>query len=92
MIGTVSPKGPPNGDGTVEIVYGIVASHQGQGYATEATRALLDWVCRDPRTRRIIAETMPRPASIAVMEKCGMTFLGEGAEPGAVRYARACLK
>jgi len=70
--------------------YGIVASHQGKGYATEATQALLDWVCRDPRTRRIIAETLPRlGASIAVMEKCGMSFLGEGSEPGAIRYGRA---
>jgi len=91
LIGVVSPKGPPDREGTVEVSYGIVASHQGKGYATEATQALLDWVCRDPRTRRIIAETLPRlGASIAVMEKCGMSFLGEGSEPGAIRYGRAC--
>jgi len=91
LIGVVSPKGPPNGEGTVELSYGIVASHQGKGYATEATKALVDWVCRDPRTRRIVADTLPRlTASIAVMEKCGMSFLGEGAEPGAIRYGRVC--
>jgi RimJ/RimL family protein N-acetyltransferase len=91
LIGAVSPKGPPSRDGTVEIVYGIVDSQAGQGYATEATRALLDWVSRDPRTHRIIAETQSsRTASIAVMEKCGMAFLGEGSVPGAIRYVRAC--
>jgi RimJ/RimL family protein N-acetyltransferase len=91
LVGIVSPKGPPNGEGTVELSYGIVASHQGKGYATEATKALVDWVCRDPRTRRIVADTLPRlGASIAVMEKCGMSFLGEGSEPGAVRYGRIC--
>ena len=91
LIGFVSPKGPPDREGSVEVSYGIVASHQGQGYATEAMKALVDWICRDPRTRRIVAETLPqRGASIAVMEKCGMSFLGEGTEPGSIRYGRVC--
>jgi len=93
LIGAVSPKGPPDGEGTVEISYGIVGSQQGNGYGTEATKALVEWVCRDPRTRKIVAETLPRlAASIAVMEKIGMSFLGEGSEPGAIRYARICRK
>lgn len=87
LIGAVSPKGPPDREGNVEISYGIVASHQGKGYATEATLALMEWVTQDPRVRRIVAETLPNlAASIAVMEKCGMTFLGEGSEAGAIRY------
>lgn len=87
IIGEVSPMGPPDKEGTVEVAYGIVDSHQGQGYATEATQALLEWVRRDPRVRRIVAETLPHlAAAIAVMEKCGMSFLGEGAEPGTIRY------
>ena len=87
LIGAVSPKGPPDGDGNVEVSYGIVNSHQGRGYATEATLALIEWVTLDPRVRRVVAETLPHlAASIGVMEKCGMTFLGEGAEPGTIRY------
>lgn len=87
LIGAVSPKGPPDREGNVEVAYAIVASHQGQGYATEATLALMEWVTQDPRVRRIVAETLPNlGASIAVMEKCGMTFLGEGSEAGAIRY------
>jgi [ribosomal protein S5]-alanine N-acetyltransferase len=87
LIGCVSPKGPPDREGTAEVSYGIVDSHRGQGFATEATQALIDWMKRDPRVRRIVAETDPSlAASIAVMEKCGMAFLGEGSEPGTVRY------
>jgi len=69
------------------VSYGIIDSHQGEGYATEATQALLEWVKWDPRVLRIVAETFPAmAASIAVMEKCGMSFLGEGSESGTIRY------
>ena len=87
LIGAVSPKGPPDSEGTVEVSYGIVASCQGRGYATEVTTALMEWVKRHPRTRRIIAETFPdMAASIAVMRKCGLSFIGAGSEAGTVRY------
>jgi RimJ/RimL family protein N-acetyltransferase len=87
LIGVVSPKGPPDREGTVEVAYGIVGSMEGKGYATEATCALMDWVRKDPSVRKIVAETLPQlAASIGVMEKCGMAFLGEGSEPGTVRY------
>jgi RimJ/RimL family protein N-acetyltransferase len=89
LIGSVSPKGPPDREGTVEVSYGIVASEQRKGYATEATRGLISWVERDPRTRTIVAETLPQlAASIAVMRKCGLERLGEGAEAGTIRYGR----
>jgi [ribosomal protein S5]-alanine N-acetyltransferase len=88
LIGAVSTKGPPDGEGTVEVSYGIVDSHQGKGYATEAVAALVKWVRENGPVKRIVAETYPHlAASIAVMEKCGMSFLGEGSEPGTVRYA-----
>lgn len=91
LIGIVAPKGPPDREGTVAVAVGIVPSHEGNGYATEALKAFLDWVCRDPRTRRIVGETLQRRvASIAVMEKCGLSFVGEGSVPGAVRYGKIC--
>lgn len=89
LIGAVSPKGPPDSEGTVEVSYGIVASHQGRGYATEATLGLIAWIERDPHVRKIVAETLPHlAASIAVMRKCGLAFMGEGSEPGTIRYGR----
>ncbi|MHC5544404.1 GNAT family N-acetyltransferase, partial [Singulisphaera rosea] len=41
VIGAAGFKGPPNESGMVEIAYGIVPVHQGQGYATEVAEALL---------------------------------------------------
>ena len=71
----------------MKLSYCIVGAQQGKGYATEAVKALLDWVGRDRRTRRVVGETSPgQAASIAVMEKCGMAFVGEGSEPGTIRY------
>jgi ribosomal-protein-alanine N-acetyltransferase len=87
VIGAVGTKGPPASDGIVEVSYGIVRSEQQKGYATEATLALIERVCSDSRTRRIVAETFPHlVASIAVMKKCGLTLCGEGSEPGTIRY------
>jgi ribosomal-protein-alanine N-acetyltransferase len=89
LIGAVSPKGPPDPSGVVELSYGIVASQQRRGYATEACQGLIGWVEEDPRTRTIVAETLPHlKASMAVMAKCGMGYLGDGAEAGTVRYGR----
>lgn len=41
-----------------------------------------------PDVAQIIAHTYPHlRASIGVMEKCGMRFVGAGQTPGTVRYA-----
>ncbi|GEM_PF-91174 len=87
LVGIVSPKGPPNDAGVVEVGYSTVREHEGRGYATEATGALLEWIRRDPRVQGVVAETLPHlGASLAVMRKLGMVPLGEGSEPGVVRY------
>ncbi len=87
LIGSCGYKGPPDGDGTVELGYGIVAEHQRRGYATEATRGLVDHAFSHADVRRVIAETLPgHVASIGVLEKCGFRLLGEGSEPGVIRY------
>ncbi|MGQ0563111.1 MAG: GNAT family N-acetyltransferase [Gemmatimonadota bacterium] len=87
VIGTVGCKGPPDESGTVEVGYGLLEQFRGQGYATEATRALIERAFRDARVTRVVAETYPHlSASIAVMERCGLSFLGEGSEPGVIRY------
>ena len=77
----------PSEDGTVEIGYGVVAEHQRRGYATETVRAFLAHAFVSPKVRRVIAETYPHLApSIGVLEKCGFTFIGDGSEPGVIRY------
>ena len=72
---------------TCEIGYSILPSFEGQGYATEGTQALIHHLRSDARLTSIIAHTFPLlPASIRVMEKCGLVFDGDGEEAGTVRY------
>jgi ribosomal-protein-alanine N-acetyltransferase len=87
LVGIVAFKGPPDAEGTIEAGYSILEKHQKRGIGTEATRAIMQWAFRSPAVRQINAETFPelRP-SIRVMERCGMTFRGEGSEVGTIRY------
>jgi [ribosomal protein S5]-alanine N-acetyltransferase len=59
IIGIAGYKGPPTDDGTVEIGYSILAQYQRNGYATEASQALVDAAFRDPDVKRVGAETYP---------------------------------
>lgn len=77
VIGEVGFKGKPNLEGIVEIGYGIVPSYQGQGFATEATNALVRWALSQPGVRRVTAECLSSNApSIRVLEKIGMRCSG----------------
>jgi [ribosomal protein S5]-alanine N-acetyltransferase len=87
LIGTAGYKGPPGPDGTVEVGYGIVRDHHRRGYASEVVRAFLARAFALPEIRRVIAETLPElTPSIGVLRKCGFQFLGDGSEPGVIRY------
>jgi RimJ/RimL family protein N-acetyltransferase len=82
IIGTAGFKGPPDGDGMVEIAYGIAPERQGQGFATEAAGALLRFAAADPRVHVLRAHTLPEPnASTHVLRKCGFAHLGEVIDP-----------
>jgi [ribosomal protein S5]-alanine N-acetyltransferase len=70
-----------------EIGYSILPPYEGQGLATEGTRALIAQIRRDPRITSVIAHSFPGlKGSIRVMEKCGFVFDGNGKEEGTVRY------
>jgi RimJ/RimL family protein N-acetyltransferase len=87
LIGSGGYKGPPSADGTVEVGYGIVSDHRRRGYASEATRGLLANAFANPAVKRAIAETLPELApSIGVLTKCGFRLIGEGSEPGVIRF------
>ena len=81
-IGSAGFTGPPNAAGEVEIAYGLVAEREGQGFATEAARALIDFALADPRVMRLCAHTLTEPnASTRVLTKCGFAFAGEETVP-----------
>lgn len=87
LIGGVGYKGPPAPDGTVEVGYGIVSDQQRRGFASEAVRGLLERAFARPDVRRVIAETLPElKPSIGVLHNCGFRLIGEGSEPGVIRF------
>jgi ribosomal-protein-alanine N-acetyltransferase len=58
---------------TAQVGYTVVEPSWGQGYATEALRALLAHLLADPWVDRVVAETLVgHTASRRVMEKAGM--------------------
>jgi RimJ/RimL family protein N-acetyltransferase len=78
LVGNAGFKGGPR-DGAVEIGYSMLQAHQGNGYCTEAVRALISWAFTHPEVNMVIAHTLPGLVpSIRVMEKCGFLFAGDG--------------
>lgn len=81
-IGKCGFKGPPTSAGEVEIAYGIDPAHQGNGYATEAAAALVQFAFADARVRIVLAHTLPNPnASTRVLTKCGFRFVDAVVDP-----------
>jgi RimJ/RimL family protein N-acetyltransferase len=63
----------------VELGYKLGREFRGRGYATEASRASLDYGFEQLGLERIVAVAWPEnAASIRVMEKAGMTFARRG--------------
>jgi ribosomal-protein-alanine N-acetyltransferase len=76
VVGSVVFHGKPS-DGIAEVGYGIDDGARGRGYATEATRACVEWALAEPGVRAVQATTFPwHHASLAVLRKCGMVQVG----------------
>jgi RimJ/RimL family protein N-acetyltransferase len=87
LVGVAGYKGPPTADGVAEIGYGVLEDQRRKGYATEASRALIDRAFAFAAVHVVAAETYPHlTPSIGVMEKCGLGFVGDGSEAGVIRY------
>jgi RimJ/RimL family protein N-acetyltransferase len=87
LVGSAGYLGPPSPDGEVEIGYSLLPASRGHGYATEMTAALVDRAFADPRVQRVIAHTdKDNQASMRVLERCGFRLIGEGGEPGSLRF------
>jgi len=87
LIGSAGYKGRPSADGTIEVGYGTVRDRHRQGYASEAVLGLLARAFAVPVVVRVIAETYPELAgSIGVLRKCGFRLIGDGSEPGVIRF------
>ncbi|HPF62354.1 MAG: GNAT family N-acetyltransferase [Gemmatimonadetes bacterium] len=88
-VGAGGFRGPPDRAGTVEIGYSILPAYQRRGFASEATEGMVQHAFTDTAVTRVIAETLPDlTPSIGVLEKQGFSCIGEGSEPGVIRFER----
>lgn len=82
IIGDLGFKGPQK-NAAVEIGYGLQESYRGNGYATEAVRALIDWAFSQSGVYFIEAETDPEnTASQRVLSKLAFSADGTFGEEG----------
>ena len=81
VIGSVVFHGKPE-NGIAEIGYGVEESSRGQGLASEATHACVDWALAQPGIEAVQATTFPwHLASLGVIRKCGMAPCGTREHP-----------
>jgi hypothetical protein len=59
-VGQMGFKNLPDASGMLEVGYGINASKQGLGYATEALVSLVDWSLAQANVKRVTAECLVR--------------------------------
>ena len=77
FIGWCGLKYRPERD-EVDLGYRFIKSAWGKGYASEAAMASINYGFEKLGLRRIVGRAMPgNIASIKVLEKCGMRFVGE---------------
>jgi ribosomal-protein-alanine N-acetyltransferase len=87
LIGMSGFKSRPV-NGRVELGYGVLPKYQRRGFASEVVGAMADWAFAQG-VDYVFAETLPELiASQRVLVKTGFQFVGEGSEPGVIRFER----
>jgi len=91
LVGGGGTLGPPVG-GRAEIGYSLLPAYQGRGYATELMAAVIGWIERDPRVRRIEAETAAdNGPSRRLLGRLGFGEAGPGREPQTLLFRRGTV-
>jgi [ribosomal protein S5]-alanine N-acetyltransferase len=72
-VGSVTFGGKPDSAGAVLVGYALYPAREGNGYATEAVRAMVEWAFAQPGVQivRVLAPVWNTPA-VHVAEKVGM--------------------
>ncbi len=93
IVGDLSFKGL-GVDGMVELGYGLRDGDRGNGYMTEAVKAITEWAVSQEGVSRVEAETSPEnTASQRVLAKAGFIPTGENGEEGPrFRYEKPCVQ
>lgn len=81
-VGVCGLGGWPGPGGVAVLGYAVYPREEGQGFATEASRALVDWVFRQDGVR-VVRSMVPRwnVGSAAVATKVGMRPVGFETDP-----------
>ena len=81
VIGDVGFMGPPDATGAVHVGCAITEDARGQGYATEALSAVLDWARTQSGLTCVLADTTrANLASQRLLERVGLHRVGEDGE------------
>lgn len=86
-VGGIGFFGPPDGDGCVELGYGLVPSARGAGLASEAVTLALAHAARAGARAAVADAEVDNGASRRVLVKAG--FVEVGRDGSLVRYGRA---
>jgi ribosomal-protein-alanine N-acetyltransferase len=87
LVGAVG--GFPRRGGDVEIGYSTLPEFQRRGFATAFATRLVNFLLEQNGVASVSAQAYPQvQESIKVMQRCGMSYVGEGDEAGTVRYRR----
>jgi len=96
VVGSAGVVGALPQNGAIELGYGVHPDYRNLGYATEASRALIDWGLSQRSVERVVAKCDPdNSPSVRVLEKAGLKRHGKdltgmllweaGEEPGKQR-------
>ncbi len=81
VIGDVGFMGPPDATGAISVGCAVAEDARGQGYATEALTALLDWARGQAGLTCVLADTTrSNLASQRLLERVGLHRVGEDGE------------
>lgn len=86
FIGFHSLPGPdyltPYASDSVEFGYTIFANYRGQGYASEAAQALMDWATHEHSVKRFVVSISPtNEPSLRIARKFGFRKVGTFTDP-----------
>jgi ribosomal-protein-alanine N-acetyltransferase len=90
LVGSIGLAGRPDDSGAVECAWAMLPAFERKGYATEAMGGLIDWAFSHAEVRRIRAQA-PRKlaAAIRVLERNGLSHVGDGDAPETLRFELA---
>jgi [ribosomal protein S5]-alanine N-acetyltransferase len=78
VVGSAGFMGTLPQNEAIELGYGVHPDFRNRGYATEASRALIEWGLSQPSVERVVAKCDPNNSpSVRVLEKAGMTRRGK---------------